>query len=298
VTAKILLKDERSASAGELAGIAELSTSLGLGGSKAAYVTDQIEVLSSRRLMREVVDRHHFNIAYTKKGSFRSSEILEKDMPFIVIPQGEKDTVRLELSVVVNKERKLSVTDLYTGEKYTCDFGKVVGIRGIPIVFKENNQKKQFVDNEFEINLVPKDIAVDGILYNMSIAPSKEMQSYIVNFAMVSVLGEKAKLVLNTLIDVYNTDLTNDKLRMTRATSDFINKRLMLISKDLSGADEQVAEFKSANSMVDMTAEAGVFLNSASDNDRKVLDYRTQLQLVDHMNDYLKNQEKGNCDGN
>ncbi|UZJ65468.1 hypothetical protein OKW96_04550 [Sphingobacterium sp. KU25419] len=110
---------------------------------------------------------------------------------------------------------------------------------------------------------------------------------------MISSISKKAELILNSLIDIYNADLTNDKLRTTRATSEFINKRLILISKDLSGADEEAADFKSANSMVDMATEAGVFLNTASENDKKVLEYKTQLQLVDHVSDFLKGEQEG-----
>src|SRR5690606_5009592 len=110
-TAKILLKDERSASAGELAGIAELSNSIGFG-SRAGFVTDQIEVLYSRRLMRKVVDQHHLNIMYAVKGKIRSSEILEKNMPFIVQPQGDQDTTFINIRVRPINENQLHVTDL------------------------------------------------------------------------------------------------------------------------------------------------------------------------------------------
>src|SRR5690606_6078569 len=50
VNAKILLQDEKQAS-GDLAGLAELATMTGMGGSSAAFVNDQMEVLRSRRLM-------------------------------------------------------------------------------------------------------------------------------------------------------------------------------------------------------------------------------------------------------
>lgn len=292
-TAKILLRDERSASAGELAGIAELSSSMGFGGSRSAFVTDQIEVLTSRRLMRKVVDQHHLNIIYEKKGNIRSSELLERDMPFYIQPQGNLDSVRLSIKVSLDEKLNLKITNTTTDEKITAGFDKIVKIGKNSIIFRRNGSFPLNRNDDFEIKVIPRDWAVDLNLSSILISPSKEMQSYIVNFAMVSTLGKKAELVLNSLIETYNADLTNDKLRMTRATSDFINKRLVLISKDLSGADEEAAEFKTSNSMVDMATEAGVFLNNASENDKKVLEYRTQLQLVDHMNDFLRNQKPG-----
>ncbi len=279
-TAKILLRDERSAAAGELAGIAELTSTMGLNGGRSAFVPDQIEVLTSRRLMRKVVDQHHLNVTYFKKGNIRSSEVLEKDMPFILQPQGDLDTTKFQLTVRIQENKQLAVTDLQTGKKFVCGFDKRVKIGTDYIVFRKNGDGQNDSGDTYEITVIPKNWAVDATLSAIGVSPSKEMQSYIVNFAMVSKLGKKAELILNSLIDIYNSDLTNDKLRTTRATSEFINKRLLLISKDLSGADEEVADFKSNNSMVDMQAEAGVFLQNASENDKKALEYSCSWWII------------------
>ncbi|MGE8378441.1 MAG: GumC family protein, partial [Sphingobacterium sp.] len=292
-TAKILLKDERSGASGELSGIVELNSSMGLGGRSAAFVTDQIEVLSSRRLIRKVVDQHNLNITYAEKGKIRSSEVLETEMPFSVHPQGDQDSTKLLIEVSVQSQELLEVVNMVNEEKVSCSFDKPFKIGKEIVVFTRNNEIPLKVGSDYSVTVIPKNWAVDNIRMALEITPSKESQSYIVNFAMQSTVEKKAGLIINTLIDVYNTDLTNDKLRMTRATSDFINKRLLLISKDLSGADEKAADFKTTNSMVDMSTEAGVFLNSATDNDKKVLEYQTQLKLVDHMNDYFKSQEIG-----
>ncbi|KKX46592.1 Wzz/FepE/Etk N-terminal domain-containing protein [Sphingobacterium sp. IITKGP-BTPF85] len=268
-TAKILLKDERSASAGELAGIAELTSSMGFGGSRSAFVTDQIEVLTSRRLMRKVVYKHHLNVIYSTKGKIRSQELLENDMPFLLVPQGNPDTTRLKVNIRYIVGKKLQVTDMVSGKKIIADFDKVIKIGSNQVLFTKNSGRLLKQSLDYEITVVPIDWAVNSMLNTIRILPSKEAQSYIVNFAMVSTLSKKAELILNSLIDIYNADLSNDKMRMTRATSDFINKRLMIISKDLSGADEEAADFKSANSMVDMATEASVFLQNASENDKK-----------------------------
>ncbi|WP_312365611.1 GNVR domain-containing protein, partial [Sphingobacterium sp.] len=292
-TAKILLKDEKSASAGELAGIAELTNSIGFGGSRSAFVTDQIDVLLSRRLMRKVVDEHHLNVIYASKGKIRSTEVLEKDMPFAVRVHGDQDTVAINMEVKFKNNNHFIVTDVKTGIKKDCLFNKVLKIGNNDFIFERKANRVYNPDNEYTVAFITTDQAIDAALASILITPNKELQSYVVNFSMLSTISKKAELVLNTLIDQYNLDLTNDKLRMTRATSDFINKRLLLISKDLSGADSQAAEFKSANSMVDMATEAGVFLNTASENDKKLLEYRTQLGLVDHMNNYMRAQEVG-----
>src|SRR5690606_31288598 len=83
-SAKILLQDEKQAS-GDMAGLAELATVTGLGGSAAALVDDQIGVLRSRRLLREVVETNRLYLSYSVKASIKSSEVLEKDAPLKVL---------------------------------------------------------------------------------------------------------------------------------------------------------------------------------------------------------------------
>src|SRR5690606_2052201 len=98
-SAKILLQDEKQAS-GDMAGLAELATMTGMGGSSTAFVNDQMEVLRSRRLMRKVVDTNRLYLSYYIKGNIKSAEVLEKHSPLKAMLL-EPDHARLE-SVAYN----------------------------------------------------------------------------------------------------------------------------------------------------------------------------------------------------
>src|SRR5690606_32741333 len=75
ITAKILLQDDKKAS-GELVGLSELSALTGMGSASSAFVSDQIEVMKSRRILRKVVELNALNIEYYSKGNVKSNEIL------------------------------------------------------------------------------------------------------------------------------------------------------------------------------------------------------------------------------
>src|SRR5690606_11733689 len=77
VEAKILLQDEKQAS-GDLAGLAELASLATGGGSQtSAFVTDQIDVIKSRRILRKVIESNKLNIVYHSQGKVKKSELLE-----------------------------------------------------------------------------------------------------------------------------------------------------------------------------------------------------------------------------
>src|SRR5690606_33234876 len=93
VDAKILLENEDKAS-GELAGLGELASLTG-GGSTPAFVSDQIDVLKSRRLIRKVIIQQNLNIRYFVSGKIKSAEILEKSSPVKLVvlnPEGPQST--------------------------------------------------------------------------------------------------------------------------------------------------------------------------------------------------------------
>src|SRR5690606_15219744 len=78
---------------------------------------------------------------------------------------------------------------------------------------------------------------------------------------------------------------------VTRATSKFITSRLDLISADLAAADSKVADFKDRNSLMDMQAEAQLYMQNATENERKLVEYQTQLGLADMMRDATTGSE-------
>src|SRR5690606_22647969 len=217
------------------------------------------------------------------KGNIKSSEILEYKAPIKLIllePNNPRlDSVlytftlsksaggyKIKDNIDGSREHKL-------GTKINSPIGPVMLVP----------QKAYSFDGDLIVSYTPTDFAVDALRSSISISPNKEKQSFLINFSMVHASREKAVLVLNSLIDQYNNDVTNDKAVVTKATSAFINSRLELISKDLESADSKVADFKDDNNMVDMTAEAQLYMQNATANEQKLVEYQTQLRLADMM---------------
>src|SRR5690606_33952470 len=268
VNAKILLQDERQAS-GELSGLAELSNLTGVGGSSAAFVNDQIEVLRSRRLMRKVVDTNRLYFSYFVRGNIKSTELLEGQSPVKAIllePDNPKlDSSRYSVSIS-KKGKNYQIKDELGGarEYHLGDsFETPVG----PMKLIPQKSKVDWEDGALQVVYLPAERVVDGIRGGVEIVPNSQTQSFLVNFSLNYPLISKAELIINSLIEQYNQDVTYDKAQVTRATSSFINSRLELISKDLEEAHSEVAEYKDRNQLTDMEAEAQLYMQTATEND-------------------------------
>src|SRR5690606_19713748 len=91
---------------------------------------------------------------------------------------------------------------------------------------------------------------------------------------------EKGVLIINSLIDHYDKDRSLDKETIFRNTSKFINSRLDLISGELKSVDSRIASFKKDNIHSDIKYQGDLTLRDASDLEKKVGEYRTQLYLA------------------
>src|SRR5699024_3988730 len=156
------------------------------------------------------------------------------------------------------------------------------------ILLMPQKNLKDYIDKPLEISYRPVEKMIACLGEAIEIQPGKDQQSYIVNLSLNSALPQKAVIILNTLVEEYNADISNDKKRILKATSDFINSRLNVVSKDMESADRDVAEFKGGNRVMDMSSEPQLYLNSAAETETKLIEVQTQLQVAEMMRSSLE----------
>src|SRR5690606_8498819 len=84
--------------------------------------------------------------------------------------------------------------------------------------------------------------------------------SSVIELSIIDPVKPKAEDFLNTLIVNYNEDAVNDKKYVAENTSEFIEKRLELITEELKEVEQDVETFKKENHVTDIVSEAGLYL--------------------------------------
>lgn len=289
VDAKILLEKEDKAS-GELSGLAELSTLTG-GSGQSAFVMDQIDVFMSRRLLRKVIEVHNLEYSYYLKGNIGQTEVLEENSPIKIsssIPSQENEAAILTIEILGPSNYSLEEEDGIILN--SAEFGKPIKLKYGTLVLTPNpNQDlSKHIGEKVKIALQSVDQTIDNLQKEIQITPNKEKQSYIVNFSLTGPSIDKSKMIINSLINQYNQEVTNDNSKITHSTSRFINSRLELIGQDLDLADKKVQNYKSGHNMIDLGAESTLNLRTLSEADKEVLEKRTQVQLVNYMRESIR----------
>src|SRR5699024_5933585 len=112
VKSKILLH-EQDKSEGDLAGLFE-NSGLGVG---SAFVADQMDVMKSRRILRQVIQANRLNITYYLHGRIKKEkEVLPEDNPLrlVIMEEGQNsalDSLEYAIDIRIRDDQTLEVKE-------------------------------------------------------------------------------------------------------------------------------------------------------------------------------------------
>lgn len=282
--AKILIKEEAMRTSSELSALAGKN----LGGFDVkSNITDQIEVMRSRRLIAKVVDNLQLNIRYFSEGRVKTQELLSVNSPVqIKVLSKEIYYVNFSIHIINNTELKLT----YLENEILTAFGEKVSIGGNELMILPHALGPVRVGSEVQVNILPVDAAISFFKSKLNITPLNE--GSVLSISMVDNLAQRSKMVIDELISQYNHDAILDKQMVGEKTTQFIEERLMKVTEDLNSKDEEVESFKKSNQVIDLEAEGGSSIHRSNANHDQFLNQSTQLSLVESMDQYLKNNQR------
>ncbi|MEM7084664.1 MAG: polysaccharide biosynthesis tyrosine autokinase [Bacteroidota bacterium] len=292
-SATVIIKDEKSGG-----GATELAAFSDLGGFLNRYGSNKIEnelaVFRSKRIIRNAVEALNLNITYENLGTIKTSELYSYK-PFIVQylsfndSTQRKNAPRLNFEVLsgtqyhVENEAKTIDGTYNFGEEVELSFGKITVL---PVL---DNAKmfENFIGKKVMVTY--RDIDALAFAYQKRIQVSNEIKnSNVVQLRLLSPVRAKAEDFINELIFQYNEDAKEDRSQVAKKTSDFIDTRLEIITRELDSVERNKEQFKSSNRLTNIEAEAQLILENASEFEKRQFDVNTQLELANTMIDYME----------
>ena len=293
----ILVKDEKKG--GMLSELSAFSD-LGLGSGLKSNVDNEIEILKSRTLVESTVKALKLNIALITHGNVKSSEVY-KDTPIIVDfisqkPDFYSSKILLEFieltpnSFTLESKINYGEVKVLTQNKKEYRYGEIIATAiGELIVTKPLVLKKPVINNyeSIDISVSPLDAVVRGYSGRIKVNPISKTSS-VVEISITDPIVKRAEVFLNKLIQIYNDDAAADKNFISENTSKFIADRLLLITQELDGVEQDVESFKKSNSLTDIESEAKLFIEGSSEYNKLSVQNEIQLNVVSSMLDFLK----------
>ncbi|MEN8815549.1 MAG: polysaccharide biosynthesis tyrosine autokinase [Nonlabens sp.] len=295
-TAKILIKDtEGGGGLSELSALGDLDV---LGGSFNS-VENEMQILTSNRLIDKVAENLDLNVVYRQSGNIKSMDIY-KNSPIKLILLDSKIPVSLSESMVFsvkNVDEEQFELKYLDQESQLYPYGSEIEIDGIKFLILPDPKSDRTTSSETDqqlsewkeisITVVPSGQVTKSILSKLTISKMDKRGS-VLELNYTDPVPEKAEDILNNLVQVFNEDAIKDKNEVSRNTARFIDERLADIRKDLDSLERGIQNFKTDEKVTDIIAESALNLQSSAGIGREVTVVGTQLRIAQLMKEELE----------
>lgn len=288
VASTVLIKDSKSNNAGtqDFAALRDIS---GIGKIGSNGVENEMEIFKSKKLVREVVKT--LGLETNIYNGDLKHEIYGETSPIKVRVLQEKD-VKGKVSGVVNlkidgNQLKLSSETIPT---INTTFNKVISLPFANIMILRNEDYKAGKKlNELILDISTIDSRTDAYQAALNVSLINK-DATVIKLAMNHADVDKAKEIINKLVQVYNEDAIEDKNTEFRNTAKFISERIEQVGKDLGDVENQKERFKQSNQISDIETEVKLGLQTNAEAKSKELEINAQLELTDALLGYVGNQ--------
>lgn len=301
ISATVLIKDEKKGGGASMSSDLE---KMGLEGFVSSFsnVDNEIEVLRSKSLSREVVNNLGLFVTYMDEDEFPSKELYHTSPVLVSLTHQEADKLpgRMEINMILQPTGALGV-QITVGEKeYRKQFDK------LPAVFPTDEGTVAFFANNDTLSAVcPENITKERhitafinrpfsvlkeYVNSLSIAPTSKTTSVVV-ISLENTNTRRGRDYINKLLEMYNINANNDKNEVAQKTAEFIDERIGIISKELGSTEQDLENFKRSAGITDLSSEAQIALTGNAEYEKKRVENQTQINLVMDLQRYMKGNE-------
>ena len=306
ISATVLIKDDKKGgSAGMLSGL----ESLGLDGmvSSSQNIDNEIEVLRSKTIVKEVVEDLGLYISYTDKDEFPSRNMYKTSPVQVSLTPQEADLLEKPMTVemTLQPQGSIDVNVKIGDDEYQKHFEKLPAVfptdKGTLAFFltpdsvlSSKRTSEETTDSEKTTRnitaTINKPLAVaKAYCKNMTIEPTSKTTSVAV-ISLKNSNVQRGKDFINKLLEMYNINTNNDKNEVAQKTAEFINERISIISKELGSTEKDLESFKRGAGITDLTSDAQIALTGSAEYEKKRVENQTQINLLQDLQKYMQNE--------
>ena len=306
ISATVLIKDDKKGgSAGMLSGL----ESLGLDGmiSSSQNIDNEIEVLRSKTIVKEVVEDLGLYISYTDEDEFPSRNIYKTSPVQVSLTPQEADLLEepMIVKMALQPQGSMDVTVKIDDDEYQKHFEKLPAVfptdKGTLAFFLTPDSvlsSKKTLEETTDLEKTTRNITATinkpltvakWCCKNMTIEPTSKTTSVAV-ISLKNSNVQRGKDFINKLLEMYNINTNNDKNEVAQKTAEFINERISIISKELGSTEKDLESFKRGAGITDLTSDAQIALTGSAEYEKKRVENQPQINLLQDLQKYMRNE--------
>jgi len=307
VSARLLIKDQnKKTNPNQM-----LSNMMDLGiMTNSSGIDNEVEVLQSRVLMRDVVKDLKLNSEYRSEGRVKKSlvyrtqpvnaeldpvhldsldkeyiegglvssmklKIYRKDTTYVVegsIFQGGKETVfsKNPLSLPMSYKTELGTLTLTASPRYKLEEGQV-----------------------YYVTIRPPMVVATEYLNALTVSPTSKLTD-IASVTLTDKNIQRGMDFLRHLAECYNRQANADKNEIALRTEEFINDRMARINEELGSTESQIEKIKQQSGTTGLSVDAAQAVQMSNEFSARLSEANSQIQMLDYLREYVNNPKNKN----
>ena len=292
-SSRAILLIKEAGNSGNISEQSIISDNLLATGGKA--MDNEIQILKSLTLMEKVVERLNLRVAYYRIGKLKETE-LYLDTPFVLDSFELKNKSGFGASFYLEQEDYKSFlykdnedaqpNRYYYNEPFETKKGRFLIRLSPKVAVLPGSYKVQVYTTEASAWKHKSNLTVERI--------GSHSASSVLDLKKIDPVPEKARDILNTLIDIYNEEEIKDENTVLRNTLKFIDNRVASLVGELDSVEGGIQRYKSANEIINENASASMnyTLGEIRSAVQDVSSYEIQKSLLESLEGFLVNDQK------
>ena len=300
VSARMLIKDENKKRnpAQMLSNVEDLGFL-----SNSTGIENEVEILQSRMLLRDVVKDLKLYVEYRAEGRITKPIIYQTQPVNVDLDPEHLDSLDL---VMLEESRSMQMRLKREGNEYLITGSAMVNgqaveainrrAKSFPATFKTvlgtitltASPNREMEDGKaFLVNIRPPMAVATEYLSRLTVAPTSKMTS-IAELSLTDKNYRRGLDVLRQLTICYNRQANADKNEVALRTEEFINDRMTKINQELGTTEGEIEKFKQQNSVTSL-ADASQSVQMSNEFSARLSEANAQVQMLDYMRDFVNN---------
>lgn len=285
VRANLLIQQEGVSPLGNLGGLDHLF-------GNGAYVDDEIFVISSHSLYKDVAEKLQINKTHYVRDGFLMSHLAYPEFPIDVVAPEIADTLRTVVTFKIKVDKNGRADIKAKAKRHTIaeledvtlpamintsygDFTVMATQSFIP--GEEVSSRILFTGYDKTAEKLDEDISVD--------IPSRK--SNVISLAYDVQNPNLGKAVLDEVIALYNQRGILEKNQQAQKTATFLDERIALLANDLNIAESDIQKYKESNKIIDVAAEATFQTEKKGKLEAELLEAETESEILSMTRKFL-----------
>lgn len=287
-TSSVIIKDDKKGgfSSGDLGVFEDMGVM-----NTSKNIDNEIEVLRSKSLIKEVVSELRLYVNYSMSDGIRQTDIYRHSPVLVDLSPADAERLSAPFLLDINFRAGGALDVEVTVNERTMNkhFAK------LPAVFTTEAGTVSLLPMS---GITPRD--GQNVLVSVS-SPSRVAKHYVssltieptsktTSVATVSVKDsdkERGKDFILKLMEIYNRNANASKNEVAENTAHFIDARIEVINRELGSTEAELENFKRKSGLTNLASDAQLAVTEKSEYEKQCVENGTQINLIQYLSDFL-----------